>query len=125
MDYNFVAATNIDPGDLSTVYLSWDFDFQFLKPGDWPILDDPEIFVSKMSVTSLENSKRYSQYDLGRIHIHTVGYKPRLVSKMLSDTALPRQKDHTVFMVFSGAMSVGSFCRARAVLQITFMTGNK
>ncbi len=39
-----------------------------------------------------------------------------------SDTALPQQKDHTVF---SGSMSVGSFCRAKAVLPTTFMTGDK
>ena len=39
-----------------------------------------------------------------------------------SDTTLLRQKDHTVF---SGAMSVGSFCRAKALLSTTFMTGNK
>ena len=39
-----------------------------------------------------------------------------------SDNAIPRKKDHTVF---SAAMSVGSFCRARAVFPTTFMTGNK
>ncbi len=44
------------------------------------------------------------------------------VINVVGNTTLPRQKDHTVL---NGAMSVGSFCRTRAVLPTTFMTGNK
>ncbi len=57
-DYNFVAATRIDPGTLSAVYLSWELDYEWYNPGDWPIFDDPEIFVSKISLKSLEGGRR-------------------------------------------------------------------
>ena len=61
--------------------------------------------------------------------IHKVRYEAQFVSRLLHKCwewycalHVPQQKDHTVY---NGAMSVGSFCRAWAVLPTTFMTSNK
>ena len=59
---------------------------------------------------------------LGTVGAFTRSDIRRLLSVINVESALPRQKDQTVF---SGATSVATFCRARAVLPTTFMTGSK
>ena len=56
-NYHFVATPRFNPGTLTSVHLSWDLDYEWYNPGDWPIFDDPEIFVSTMFVKALEGSK--------------------------------------------------------------------
>lgn len=58
-DYHFVGVSRVDPGTLNTVYLSWDLDYEWYNPGDWPIFDNPELYISYLTVESGEHETSY------------------------------------------------------------------
>ncbi|XP_072016127.1 pancreatic triacylglycerol lipase-like [Amphiura filiformis] len=60
MNYHFVGVTRFDPGTLTSVNFRWVLDYEWYNPGDWPIFDDPELFISTMTVESSEYSTSYN-----------------------------------------------------------------
>ena len=65
-DYHFVGVSRVDPGTLNTVYLSWDLDYEWYNPGDWPIFDNPELYISYLTVESGEHETRQEQFSSDR-----------------------------------------------------------
>ena len=60
-DMRFVITTDTDPGDLTEIEFYWDHDFEITNPFDWPILDDIEVFISKIEITGINLRKRFVQ----------------------------------------------------------------
>ncbi|XP_022092224.1 pancreatic triacylglycerol lipase-like [Acanthaster planci] len=76
-DLGFVFNTNTDPGSLSELQFYWDHDFELLNPGDWPIFDDIEVFISKITIKGLSLQKSYTlcnQKPNTGINSNTVAY---------------------------------------------------
>ena len=52
--YGFLGVSDIDLADVSGVYFEWEYDAAWYKPWEWDFFIDPEIYVHRLIVNTVE-----------------------------------------------------------------------
>lgn len=57
--YSFLAVSDIDLSDVVGMYFEWTYDAAWYKPWEWDFFIDPEIYVHKMTVSTVQDPQTY------------------------------------------------------------------